>query len=116
MARVVDPFEAGTDRARRITPLTRREIFDYLRTDGGPWWGRLDEVDFLARIYDLEELPSYDSRFPTAARDVKIAPMSQSATLIIVAVSVALASSGCNPVLSRSCSATSSTPRRWRRS
>jgi hypothetical protein len=70
VARVVDPFEAGTDLTRRITPLTRREIFDYLRTDGGPWWGKLDEVDFLARIYNLEELPSDDPRFPTAARDI----------------------------------------------
>jgi hypothetical protein len=70
VARVADSFEVGTDPARRITPLTRREIFDYVRTDGGPWWGRLDEIDFLARVYDLEELPSYDARFPTAARDI----------------------------------------------
>jgi hypothetical protein len=71
MARLAnDPFEQGTDPTRRITPLTRREIFDYIRTGGGPWSGKLDEIDFLARIYDLEELPSYDSRFPTAARDI----------------------------------------------
>jgi hypothetical protein len=73
VARAVDPFEEGTDPARRITPLTRREIFDYLRTGGGPWWGKLDEVDFLARIYDLEELPTTDYRigqFPNARADI----------------------------------------------
>jgi hypothetical protein len=65
-----DQIEQRADPTRRITPLTRREIFDYIRTGGGPWSGKLDEIDFLARIYDLEELPSYDSRFPTAARDI----------------------------------------------
>jgi hypothetical protein len=49
-----------------ITALTRREIFDYIRTEGGPWWGRLDEVDFLSRVYDLDALPSRDYRFKTA--------------------------------------------------
>jgi hypothetical protein len=71
MARLVnDPFEQGTDPTRRITPLTRREIFDYIRIEGGPWCGRLDEIDFLARVYDLEELPSTDGRFRTASGDI----------------------------------------------
>lgn len=55
---------------RRITPLTRREIFDYIRDEGGPWWGRLDEIDFLARVYDLDALPSTDQRFKTAGGDI----------------------------------------------
>ena len=74
MARVADPLEAGADPARRITPLTRREIFDYIRTDGGPWWGKYDEIDFLSRIYDLDELPTTDSRvsqFPNARADIQ---------------------------------------------
>lgn len=70
MARLARDFEPDDDPTRRITPLTRRDIFDYVRTEGGPWWGRLDEVDFLARVYDLEELPSYDSRFETASGDI----------------------------------------------
>jgi hypothetical protein len=45
-----DLFEESSDPGRRITPLTRREIFDYIRTEGGPWWGRLDETEFLSRI------------------------------------------------------------------
>ncbi len=65
-----DLFEESTDRTRRITPLTRRDIFDYIRTEGGPWWGRLDEIDFLARIYDLEALPSNDYRFKAASGDI----------------------------------------------
>lgn len=57
-----DPFDDRRDRARRISQVTRRDIFDYLRTEGGPWWGRLSEVAFLARLYNLEALPSTDSR------------------------------------------------------
>lgn len=32
---------------QRITTPTRRDIFDYVCGEGGPWWGRLDEIDFL---------------------------------------------------------------------
>lgn len=71
MARAArDVANGDTNSNRRITPLTRREIFDYIRTEGGPWWGRLDEVDFLARIFDLEALPSTDYRFKTASGDI----------------------------------------------
>jgi hypothetical protein len=45
---------------QRITTLTRRNIFDYLRGEGGPWWGRLDEIDFLGPLYDLDRLASTD--------------------------------------------------------
>ena len=66
-----DPFDAHPDRARRISQVTRRDIFDYLRTEGEPWWGRLSEVAFLARLYDLEALPSTDGRFKTADSDIR---------------------------------------------
>ncbi|MCG8915544.1 DUF4263 domain-containing protein [Actinokineospora sp. PR83] len=56
--------------APRITLLTRREIFDYLRGDGGPWWGRLDEIEFLEPLYDLDKLSSTDPRFKTARQDI----------------------------------------------
>lgn len=65
-----DPFDERADRSRRISQVTRRDIFDYLRTEGGPWWGRLTEVAFLGRLYDLETLPSTDRRFATAGRDI----------------------------------------------
>ena len=31
-----DPFDERPDRSRRISQVTRRDIFDYLRTEGGP--------------------------------------------------------------------------------
>jgi hypothetical protein len=39
-----DPFEEGSDSPRQITSVTRRDIFGYTRTRGGPWHGRMDEV------------------------------------------------------------------------
>ena len=35
-----------------------------------PYYGRLSEVDFLKRIYDLHKLPSSDSRFQDAEGDI----------------------------------------------
>lgn len=73
-----------------ITELTRRDLVDLINTydpaplesmltvlAGGPerrlglqWWGRLDELDFLGRLYDLGSLPSSDERFTTAREDI----------------------------------------------
>ena len=38
---------------------------------GISWWGRLDESEFLARLYDLDALPSLDPRFATAGDDIR---------------------------------------------
>jgi hypothetical protein len=65
-----DPFREGKDPSRRITQVTRRDIFDYLRTIPEPWSGRMGEVEFLQRLYDLEALPSDDRRFKTASGDI----------------------------------------------
>lgn len=54
----------------KITEVTRREIIDYLRAGPHAWHGRFDEVQFLRRIFDLESLPSTDSRFDNAAEDI----------------------------------------------
>ncbi|TDC75228.1 Shedu anti-phage system protein SduA domain-containing protein [Streptomyces hainanensis] len=54
----------------KISAVTRRDVFDYLRGEGGPWWGQLDETDFLEDLYDLDQLASRDSRFKTARRDI----------------------------------------------
>jgi AbiJ N-terminal domain 3 len=56
--------------SREISPVTRRDIFDYLQTEPEPWWGRLDEIGFLGQLYDLDALPSTDSRHTTAAQDI----------------------------------------------
>jgi hypothetical protein len=34
------------------------------------YWGRLDEIKFLQRLYSLNKLPSYDSRFKNAEGDI----------------------------------------------
>lgn len=54
----------------RITRVTRRNIFDYLRVSETSWSGGLDEVDFLGRIWNLNEMLSQDSRYDTAERDI----------------------------------------------
>lgn len=45
-----------------LTPITRREIIDLFELHQFNWWGRLDEVEFLLRLYDLESLPTTDPR------------------------------------------------------
>jgi hypothetical protein len=54
--------------ARKITEITRRDLWEALA--GVPWWGRLDEIDFLKRIYSLDLLPSTDGRYQDAAGDI----------------------------------------------
>ena len=56
--------------SREITPVTRRDVFDFLRGEAGPWWGRLTETAFLEALYDLDALPSTDSRHTTAGEDI----------------------------------------------
>lgn len=65
-----DPFDERPDPSRRITQVTRRDIFDFLRTQDEPWWGRMTEIDFLERLYDLDALPSTDRRHATAGSDI----------------------------------------------
>lgn len=55
---------------REISLVTRRDIFDFLRAEAEPWWGRLSETGFLDQLYDLDGLPSTDRRHTTAAEDI----------------------------------------------
>ncbi len=67
---------------QRITEITKRDIFklfrygidvvDFLdaRTITYNYYGSLSELDFLKRIYNLSELPSFDSRYENAASDI----------------------------------------------
>lgn len=70
---------------QRITEITRRDIFDIIKGSHRPprppeivefynilWFGRLDDVAFLKRLYDLNSLPSKDRRFKTAEDDISI--------------------------------------------
>jgi AbiJ N-terminal domain 3 len=54
----------------QISELTRRDILDELRLSNISWNGRLDEIDFLSRLYQLDKMPSDDSRFKDMAGDV----------------------------------------------
>ena len=40
-----------------ITEVTRRTIVDFLAISDLSWSGRLQDDDFLARLYDLTKLP-----------------------------------------------------------
>lgn len=56
--------------SNHITAITRRKLFDSIALSGLSWSGRLNEPDFLGRIYDLSELPSTDTRYRDAAGDI----------------------------------------------
>jgi AbiJ-like protein/TIR domain-containing protein len=53
---------------KKITEITRRDIRESLSSLN--LWGRLEELEFLNRLYDLDTLPSHDSRFRTAREDI----------------------------------------------
>ncbi|GAA4976420.1 hypothetical protein GCM10023334_102840 [Nonomuraea thailandensis] len=76
------------DAAEQITEVTRRrllggldavrmKIMNELTETGAPverpdlfWWGTLDEVAFLDRLYNLDQMPSSDPRYATARLDL----------------------------------------------
>ena len=55
----------------RISHISRRDITDAIRIDESSLYGRLEEEEFLSRLYDLSNLPSTDSRFSTAVGDIR---------------------------------------------
>ena len=60
----------NTMQDRTITEVTRRNITDAMTVMQYPWSGRLPESEFLGRLYRLDEMPSYDGRYKTAAGDI----------------------------------------------
>jgi len=66
----------------RISEITKRDIFDSLKNgiDIPDLWetkritysyfGRLEEIEFLMRLYDLKSMPSSDSRFSDGESDI----------------------------------------------
>ena len=54
----------------KISQITRRDIFDAIKIENLWWAGKLDETEFLSRIYDLESIDSTDPRFSNAADDI----------------------------------------------
>jgi AbiJ N-terminal domain 3 len=56
--------------ALTITRVTRQALAQDL-SDSPFWWGGdLDELVLLARLYDLEGMPSHDNRYRTAHEDI----------------------------------------------
>ena len=53
-----------------ISEVTRRSLGDHFELSGLRWAGRLDDGEFLGRLYDLRKLPSTDHRFNDAAGDI----------------------------------------------
>src|SRR5436309_12927913 len=54
--------------AKQITDITKRDLREML--ENVDWWGRLEETEFLGRLYSIDELPSYDGRYKTAEQDI----------------------------------------------
>lgn len=54
----------------KISNITRRDIFDTMTVEGISWNGRLEETDFLSRLYDLSKMASTDGRFNDANGDI----------------------------------------------
>jgi hypothetical protein len=54
----------------QISEITRRDIFDAIQLENFAWSGRLEESEFLSRLYDLNALPSSDPRYSDASDDI----------------------------------------------
>lgn len=54
----------------QISEITRRDIADAITVANIDWSGRLQDDEFLSRLFDLEALPSNDGRWKTASRDI----------------------------------------------
>lgn len=56
--------------SNNLNRQVRINIFDGLRLENVAWYGCLDDVEFLSRLFDLQKLPSSDNRFKDAAGDI----------------------------------------------
>lgn len=54
----------------KIKRPTRLNIFQILKREQIKFQGMLNDVDFLSRIYDLDDMPSHDYRYKTASMDI----------------------------------------------
>lgn len=53
-----------------ISNITKKKIFNLLTSETNEPSGDLVLIDFLKRIYNLEQLPSYDNRFPNMEKEI----------------------------------------------
>jgi hypothetical protein len=56
--------------SNKISLITRRNIFDFIQVEGFWWSGRLEEIEFLSRIFDLDKMESSDIRFTNISGDI----------------------------------------------
>ena len=63
-------IEIENDNNMKISIVARQGIFDEITLNKISWSGRLEEPDFLNRIFDLSKLPSTDSRYDNAFDDI----------------------------------------------
>jgi hypothetical protein len=54
----------------KISQITRRDIVDAITVEKINWSGRMEETEFLSRLFNLLSLPSRDNRFNDAAGDI----------------------------------------------
>ncbi len=54
----------------KIHEITRRSIVDMLLLRETPFHGRLDYMEFLKRVWPLDQMPSWDNRFRIATHDI----------------------------------------------
>ena len=52
----------------QISNVTRRKLIEIFSQHH--WWGNQEEIEFLSRLYNLEKLPSTDSRLENAHDDI----------------------------------------------
>lgn len=57
-------------KSSNLPKSVRQNIADGLRLENVKWHGELNDVEFLSRLYELENLPSTDSRYKDAAGDI----------------------------------------------
>lgn len=53
-----------------MSAVTRRKIADSISLGSFSWSGSLEEPDFLSRIFNLQKMPSTDSRYSNAYDDI----------------------------------------------
>lgn len=63
-------IDSEADSKMSISIIIRQAIFDEITIHKISWSGRLEEPDFLNRIFDLSKMPSTDSRFSNAYDDI----------------------------------------------
>ena len=68
---VLEPgFNWREEPSEGLSRTIRRNIFDGLRMEQVNVFGKLEDPEFLSRIFELRRLPSTDSRFKDAAGDI----------------------------------------------